>query len=199
MSTRTSIGIVVLLLAIAGVIYAVMGDTTPAEPLQSGNSTDTPATTTTTKTYTNAKYSISFTYPDTYLLSEMNPEGNAQREHHVITLIRAEDLPAPEGGEGPPSITIEMFQNNLDSQTTEQWIRGSSASNFKLSPDGRTSTTTVDGKQAISYRWSGLYEGTTVALAESNWIYTFSVTYLDMGADIVQDFVRIRNSVRITQ
>lgn len=151
----------------------------------------------TMKTYTNPKYGLSFSYPENYQLTEHDAEGSAQREHHVIVLMRTEDLPLPEAGEGPPSITIEMFQNNLDSQTTEGWIRGSSASNFKLG-EGRLSEISLDGKPALSYRWSGLYEGTTVAIAQPRWIYAFSVTYLEPGADIVQDFVTVRDSVKIT-
>src|SRR3989344_3816751 len=148
-------------------------------------------------TYTSEKYGISFTYPSTYQLSEREAPGSALREHHTITLMRTVDLPAPEGGEGPPAISIDIYQNNLDKQTTEGWIRGSSNWNFKLSPEGRLASTTIDGKPALSYRWSGLYEGTTIALAQPNWIYAFTVTYLEPGADIVQDFVTVRDSVRI--
>ena len=148
-------------------------------------------------TYTSEKYGISFTYPSTYQLSEREAPGSALREHHTITLMRTVDLPAPEGGEGPPAISIDIYQNNLDKQTTEGWIRGSSNSNFKLSPEGRLASTTIDGKPALSYRWSGLYEGTTIALAQPDWIYAFTVTYLEPGADIVQDFVTVRDSVRI--
>jgi hypothetical protein len=115
-------------------------------------------------------------------------------------LIRKEDLPPPQGGEGPPAITIEIFQNNLDNQTTEGWIRNSSFSNYKLSSnEGILASTTVDGEPALSYRWSGLYEGTTIAVAQQDWVYAFSVTYLEMGADIIQDFVQIMKTVKLAE
>ena len=146
--------------------------------------------------FSSAEYGISFSYPDAYVLQEMDAPGSGQRRHHVITLTRKEDLPPPVNGEGPTAITIEMYQNDLDKQTTEEWIRNTSASNWKLG-EGRLSELTVSGLPALSYRWSGLYEGTTVALAQPKWVYVFTVTYLEMGADIVQDFVAIRESVQI--
>jgi hypothetical protein len=148
--------------------------------------------------YSNTEYGISFTYPENYTVTEADAAGSEMRKRHAITLIRKADLPVPQGGEGPTSITIEMYQNNLDKQTTEQWILNSNESNFKLS-NGVMATTTIDGLPARSYRWSGLYEGTTIVTAQPNWIYVLSVTYLEMGSDIVQDFVKIKESVKIAQ
>ncbi len=164
----------------------------PAAPL------DVPSGETgTLQTYTNNAYGLSFTYPATYTLDERDASGSELRTHHAITLIPTDSLPLPENGEGPPTITVDIYQNNLDSQTTEGWIRNTNASNFKLG-DGTLASTTVSGLPALSYRWSGLYEGTTIALAQPVWVYVFSVTYLEMGADIIQDFVAIRESVRIS-
>lgn len=148
--------------------------------------------------YASAEYGISFSYPDTYVLTERDAPGSALRKHHIIVLMRKEDLPLPVNGEGPPAITIDIYQNNLDQQETEQWIRNTSASNFKLG-SGDLASTTVSGLPALSYRWSGLYEGTTVALARPDWVYTFSVAYLEMGASIVQDFALIRDTVQISR
>ncbi len=195
MNTRLAIT-AVLVLVIAG--FAVYTLTKPTEePQANAVATTTPTTTNQNIIYTSAKYGISFAYPSSYELSERDNEGSALREHYTIILMRKEDLPAPEGGEGPPAITIDMHQNNLDSQTTENWIRNSSLSNFKLG-EGMLSSTTISGLPALSFRWSGLYEGTTIALSQPNWIYAFSVTYMEPGADIVQDFVAVRDSIRIS-
>lgn len=180
---------------VTGATYFFMTGT-PAAPTPTPTPTPGAEEQSDMRTYTSAEYGISFEYPDTYTLTEIDSPGSALREHHAIVLQRTEDLPAPEGGEGPLSITIDIYQNNLDNQTTENWIRRSSASNFKLG-DMTLASTTIDGKAALSYRWSGLYEGTTVAIARPDWIYAFSVTYLEMGADIIQDFVMIRESVRL--
>lgn len=148
--------------------------------------------------YSSALYGLSFAYPTGYELTEHDVPGSAMRKHHVIHLIRKADLPLPVNSEGPPSIIIDIHQNDLDVYTTESWIKNSSASNFKLG-EGVLASTTVGGMPALSYRWSGLYEGTTIALARPNWVYAFTVTYIEMGAPIVQDFVMLRESVRIHQ
>ena len=146
-------------------------------------------------TFKSDRYGFSFSYPDTYELTEHEAAGGALREQHTIVLMRKTDLPPTQNGEGPPSITIDIVQNNLDKLMTEEWIRGSSVSNFKLSPEGTLSAVSLGGLPALSYRWSGLYEGTTIAIARADWVYAFSVTYLEPGADSVQDFVALRESI----
>lgn len=146
--------------------------------------------------YESERYGLAVSVPGSYVLSEHDAPGSSLREHHTITLIERDNLPLPEAGEGPPAITIDIYQNNLDSLSAETWIKNSSQSNFKLSPEGRLATTTVGGEEALSYRWSGLYEGTTVVVAKPDWIYAFTVTYLSPGDQIVQDFVRMRESIR---
>jgi hypothetical protein len=149
------------------------------------------------KTYSNPDYGISFKYPKEYRLVEFDAPGSEQRMHHVIALTHEDNLPIPENSEGPPTITIDMYQNNLDNQDAEEWIRNSSQSNFKLG-EMRLATTTVGGEAALSYLWSGLYEGTTIVVGKPDWIYAFSVTYIEMGADIIQDFVKIRDSIQFS-
>lgn len=188
------VGIVLFFLAAA--VFAYTRNTSPRA---SGGGTETPTLSETQaaneKTYANADYGLSFKYPLRYRLVEFDAPGSEQRAHHVIALTYEDNLPIPENAEGPPMITIDLFQNDLDSQTAEDWIRNTSASNFKLG-EMRLSTTTVGGEEALSYRWSGLYEGTSIVVAKPAWIYMFSVTYLEPGADIVQDFVKVRDSVR---
>lgn len=187
-------GLTAVIVVLAAAYFILFTTNDSLEPNRNATTPQNPSAQ--TSAYSNAKYGLSFTYSNDYQLSEIDAPGSALREQHTIVLQRKSDLPAPEGGEGPPSITIDIYQNNLDNQTTEGWIRGDSRSNFKLG-DMTLASTTVDGKAALSYRWSGLYEGTTVAIARPNWVYAFSVTYLEMGADIIQDFVAIRESVRL--
>lgn len=190
---RIILSIAFLLIVVASIGYMVMR--TPVNSTENPNTQEEPRIV--LASYSSEKYGISFVYPDSYVLAEMDAAGSGEREHHIITLMRRTDLPAPEGGEGPPAITIEMFQNNLDNQTTEGWIRNTSQSNFKLG-EGTLASTTISGQPALSYRWSGLYEGTTIVTSKPQWVYAFTVTYLEMGAPIIQDFVQIRDSVRLT-
>lgn len=164
--------------------------------LQPGSMPSVPPGQVAEPSYASARHGFSFSHPDAYELAEFDAPGSGERAHHVITLMRKADLPVPQNGEEPPMITIDIYQNNLDNQTAEDWIRNDSRSNFKLG-EGRLSTT-VGGEEALSYRWSGLYEGTTIVVAKPEWMYAFSVTYLEPGADIVQDFVTVRDSIRFS-
>lgn len=148
------------------------------------------------KKYSSSDYGVSFFYPSEYILTELDVPGSEMRKHHIITLVNKKDLPAPDGGEGPTAISVDIYQNNLDKQTTEGWIRNSSISNFKLS-GGNLASTTLGGMEALSYRWSGLYEGTTVVTSNPNWVYAFTVTYLEIGAPIIQDFVKLKEGLKI--
>lgn len=148
--------------------------------------------------YSNTEYGISFKYSNTYQLEERDAPGSGERRHHIVTLIDTDDAAnVPENGEGPTAITVEMFQNNLDRQPVETWIRGTSNSNFKLSPDGALSTTTVYGVTAYSYSWDGLYRGDSVVFEHKNNIFMLSVTYMTPDDQIRKDFDLLVRSVEL--
>lgn len=184
--TGKAIGTLIVLAAVAA-YFVVM------RPEPSANAPETPQA----GTYSSEEYGLSFAYPDSYQLTEHDAEGGAPDGHHAIILMPRSALPLPEAGEGPPSIIIDIYRNNRNSLSTEAWIRNSPRSNFALSGEQTLTSVTLDGKPALSYRWSGLYDGTTIAIARPEWVYAFTVTYREPGADIVQDFVALRESVRI--
>lgn len=177
------ISIVLVLIILAGVAFFMRGGT-------QGVNEQVPV-----KSYFHEEFGITFDYPDGYTISEYDLEGSAARKRHLITLVRNEDLPAPEGGEGPPAISIMIVQNDLDRLTTRQWVEGSADSNFKLSPDQGTAEVNVGGLPGIVYRWDGLYQGETTAVATPKWVYAFSVTFLNEDDRIVADYRAIINSV----
>jgi hypothetical protein len=145
--------------------------------------------------YENKRFGLSFVVPLGYVLSE-GEAGTNERKHHVITLIRKEDIPPPVNGEGPPSITINVYQNNLDTLTLDDWLVGRNESNFKLG-DGTSARTSVDGKEAVSYRWSGLYEAQTVAFLHTQSVVAVSVTYLDLSDDHVDAYLNLLTSISL--
>ena len=187
---RAILGILVLIVLAVGGYWLL--DSTGAPPVEP---TPAPSADSTLKAYSSPEYGIEFRYPPAYQLEERDSAGSAQRRHHIVTLMRIEDLPPPQGGEGPPSITIEMFQNDLDAATTEGWIRNSSLSNFKLSLDNRLSTTTIAGQTALAYTWDGLYRGDTIAIARPAYVYAFSVTYREPEDPIRSDFEKLLRTV----
>lgn len=125
--------------------------------------------------YTNQTLGLSFSYPSEYVLQEAE-RGNGERRHYSIVLIRKSDSTVPENGEGPTSITIDAYQNNLDKMTLTKWLN-TGVSNYKLAK-GAAVQRTVAGKEAITYEWSGLYEGKTTALLHRDNVLAFSVTTL---------------------
>lgn len=150
--------------------------------------------------FTSSSTGISFIYPGTYHLEEKNT-GTGERSRFTIVLMEdTEENKAVRDGtapprEGPVTITIDAFQNNLDSYTAESWIRGTNDSNYKLSPDGVIEETAISGEKALKYRWSGLYEGETYALAQGDWIFALSVTYMSKEDLIRTDFQKILDTV----
>jgi hypothetical protein len=151
----------------------------------SHSQTDAAPDTTTLSHYSSDAYGISFSYPSDYVLTEQDI-ATAQagtKTYHQITLINKKDLRVPVNGEGPTAITIRF-----------------NAPDMKAPPSGRPSaTTTVSGFPAVSSSWSGLYEGTTIVVTRPAMTYTFSVTYMDIGSQIIQDFVTLRGSVKIVE
>src|SRR3989344_1338098 len=145
--------------------------------------------------YASGDLGIAFEYPSTYTIGE-HDLGNGERAHRDIVLIAKKDLPPPQNGEGPPAITIEVFQNNIENYTADSVIRSTNFTNYKLSPDGVVALTTVGDQDGLGFKWSGLYEGRSIVVAQPDWVYVFSVTYLAHEDALIEDFERILTTVR---
>ncbi|MDQ3089880.1 MAG: hypothetical protein M3Q24_01880 [bacterium] len=146
-------------------------------------------------TYNKGDAGISFKYPNTYNLIEEDA-NSAQGKNTRLTLIDKEFTP-PIGGEGPTTLNVDIFQNNIDKQTPENWIKNNSNSNYKLG-DGVIKQTTVGSKPALEYSWSGLYNGVTVVFAHNENIVAISGTYLEVGDPIVKDYRNLLASIKLT-
>ncbi len=141
-------------------------------------------------TYRSVTYGISFEYPNSYELQEREV-GNAERAHYSIVLIDKEALAnIPQNGEGPPTINVDIFQNNLDKTPIETWIRGTNYSNFKLSPDGVLASTTIAGKPAFSYVVDGLYRSDAIVFAHPGRAGKNNIIMLSVGSLTPKDRIR---------
>ena len=142
--------------------------------------------------YVNEAYGISFEYPEGYLLDEREA-GNGERRHYNISLFEdtqfTRDLLAGKvlGTEAPPSISVDLYQNDLDNQPLWGWIRGMNFSNWKLS-DERYASTTVDGTEAVAYSWDGLYRGDSIVFLHGGNVVVLSVTYHTPTDKLRDDF-----------
>jgi hypothetical protein len=74
-------------------------------------------------------------------------------------------------------------------------VRERDESNFKLSVDGRLRPAAIGGVAGLTYRWDGLYQGESVAVARPGWIHLWSVTFLEREDVIVRDFGRVLERV----
>ncbi len=149
------------------------------------------------RTYQSEAFGFSFSYPNRYILTEQEV-GNGERTHYSVVLTRPEDLPLAENSEGPATITVDVYQNNLDRLPLLEWLTGTSFSNFKLS-DGTYAPVTVSGTDAVRYHWSGLYEANTVAFLRGDFIISFSGMYLAPEDQIVSDFESAVSSIRFLE
>lgn len=156
-----------------------------------------PVVTPTVRAYENATYGIRFSYPDTYVVTE-HDQGTGERSHRTIVLmdkIAAANI--PQNGEGPTAIRIDVFGNGIDTLSVEQWVKNTSFSNYKLSPDEKLETATVSGKNGLTYTWDGLYRGESTVVSNTDTIFMFSVTYIDSTDPIRGDFAALLANVRL--
>ncbi|MDZ4227241.1 MAG: hypothetical protein U1D26_02060, partial [Patescibacteria group bacterium] len=150
-------------------------------------------------TYHSDEYGLSFSYPSGYFVV-YESSATGEREQHAIVL--AEDTPEnreifsdPQSAtEGPPTITITLFQNDLDNYTTLGFVEGTNFSNFKLS-DGNTTEVSVGGETGLKYGATGLYENDNVVVALPSYVYMFTAFYNTPSDRIRADFEDVLRSV----
>ncbi len=164
-------------------------------------STAVTASTTNLKTYTNNTLGIEFAYPNYYHV-EAKEIGTAERKHYsvVFTEDTEENRKLREGkisgAEGPVEIAFDFYQNNLDKQSLLDWVKNTSASNFKLGT-GDYATQNVGGAEAIAYQWSGLHEADNLVWAHKGNIVSAAVTFLNQDDRIRGDFYDMIQTIRL--
>ncbi len=139
-----------------------------------------------TARYSSDKPELAFDYPSHYVLDQEDL-STGQRERYSVTLIEKSAAEDMERTEGPTAITIDMYQNDLDMYTAEGFATSTADSNWKLG-NGDLAPALVDGKEGVSYTWSGLYEGRSVVIARPDYVYVFSVTWMTSEDQILKDF-----------
>lgn len=149
--------------------------------------------------YKSEELGLQFSYPEKYFIA-YESSATGERSQHAIVL--AEDTPEnralfsdPNSAtEGPPTITITLFQNNLDNYTTRGFVEGTNFSNFKLS-DGNTTEVIVGEETGLRYRATGLYENENVVVARPAYVYMFTAFFNSPTDQILIDFEEILGTV----
>ncbi len=151
------------------------------------------------KQYSSSTYGFSFSYPANYFIVESESASGERNQHSIVLLEDTQanrDLLAnPQSAtEAPPTITISLYQNNIDPYTNDGFIHNTNFSNFKLS-DGNLLEVTVGGEKAQRYSATGLYENDNVVVARSNYVYMFTGFYSGVQDAIRADFNALVDSV----
>lgn len=144
--------------------------------------------------YSSDVYGLSFAYSSEYVLEERE----VGPDRHTITLIRKEDVAPRENSEGPTAITVDIFGVASEAEPLLSWLAKTPESNFSLGT-GSHASSALAGREAVSYSWSGLYEGDSVATQSKGRVFDFSVTYLAPGDQIRKDFATLLETVEFGQ
>ena len=149
--------------------------------------------------YTSETLGLQFLYLDTYFIAHESMVGGERNQYAIVL---AEDTPenraffsdTPSATEAPPTITITVFQNNLDNYSTQSFFEGSNFSNSKLSY-GNVANVLIGEEPALRYFATGLYENENVIVALPSFVYMFTAFFNAPSDDILVDFDTILKSV----
>jgi hypothetical protein len=95
--------------------------------------------------------------------------------------------------EGPPSITVYVF-DNASGMPAEEWVGQNMYANY-MEEVAQVHDTTVGNVPAIKYHTTGLYEGEAVVVSYSGRIYLLMGSYFTREDQIARDFEEILQTV----
>lgn len=140
---------------------------------------------------------LTFTYPPTLYMKE-RVANEAKLERSVVLVENSESNrailngTAPVAGEGPPSITIDIYKNPQH-LTPEEWMRqDTNWTQQSIARDGIV----IGGLPAVSFDWSGLYEGNSSIVSFGDHIYVFSYTWLSADDVVIKEVSDVLDSVK---
>lgn len=151
-----------------------------------------------------AEYDFSFWYPftgpDAYQVDEIVPEeGEITTLSYQYILTRADDyadyVDADEPREGPPTISISIFENPAK-RTAQEWGSGFAEYASAGVRVGDIVPATVGGIDGVEYLADGLYMSDQILVTVGSWLYLFRGEWLAADDQIRRDFNDIVGSVR---
>jgi|SRR3989344_575442 len=157
-----------------------------------------------TTVYSNQELGFEFSYktgPEGYVLEEITPSANSEGRMKTIVLMQTRDREnldkngAPVGGEGPATITINIFKNLKNRQPGVWVIENIAYSNINLKR-AEPVETVVGEANAVRYSADGLYVSDNVVVAHGGYIYVLSGMYIDENSSLRKDFSPVVDSVK---
>lgn len=174
---------IVLAVIVAGVyVFSDQDAITPPAPNNEGQQS----------TFSDDTLSLEFSYSEEYALEKREIEVDGALATY-LTLIPSTYV-APQGGEGPPALTVAVYPNRSGKPLAD-WL--ASMTNTAPSPTGGWDfqEATVDGKAALAYTSTGLYESDNVAVAANGMIYIFSASWMTREDETLSALETILRSV----
>lgn len=150
--------------------------------------------------YSNEELGIEFSYKSGthgYAIQESTPMGDNSGLVRAIVLIPYEDAnrSLPVGGEGPATITIQVFKNTKQ-QSPRSWAdEYIQYSNINLK-QGEAREVSIGGSGGIRYMADGLYASDNVVVTHGNFIYMVSGMFISEDSALRKDFVPLINSIQ---
>lgn len=132
--------------------------------------------------------------PDGYVAVPLNLSNESQAVGGISFYDKeeyAEFIASSVAREGPPGITIEVFENT-NTETAREWVENNPRSNYA---DGNEiSEIGIGGLPAAMYVWSGLYEADAIVVATNDYVYMMSGTWIDATSALRDDFLEFANT-----
>lgn len=161
---------------------------------------DKKETTNNLSVYSNSKLGIEFTHqvgPEGYVIQESTPSSQMENMLGSIVIMQTEDAgrEMPVGGEGPATMTIEIFKN-----TKKQWPLNWAEANTQYSninlKMGDVGESVVGGANAIRYMADGLYASENHIVAHGGYIYKITGMFMTEDSKLRKDFAPLVNSIK---
>ncbi len=138
--------------------------------------------------------------PNNYILEEaplsVNDDKNLEKAYLLLRKADKEELDrSPDGREGPPSMTIYVFNGDDVDLTT--WLQEKSG--FTNYSGQETQDVTVGEQKALQYQWEGLYKGRSIAVPYDGKIYFFVANYSELSDGRLGDFDTLLNTVSFSK
>jgi hypothetical protein len=152
--------------------------------------------------WTSTDFGIVFDFEmgaDPFVLSEMpNPEPGLVM---AWSMIRESELAATrDDAFEPRGLVIEAFEFAPGGEpvSAEAWVRGTVRSNLGMG-DGELKATEVGGFPAVRYRWTGSYEGMSVAVLAEGRIWLFTMLFRDDIGELGAEYGVLLSSVEFLE
>lgn len=153
--------------------------------------------------YASNELGLQFNYPvhpDGYVLQRIEKRaGDDPSLIGALMLMRQTDLNELlnnfEGREGPPTITVLSFETT--ESDLKKWLEDNQG--FANYQEEKLETIMIDGREAITYDWEGLYNGRTVAVLNNEKVFLLTANSTDENDGRYEDFAQVLDSIKFLQ